>query len=940
MERQKKLMIIDGNALIHRAFHALPPLATRDGQIVNAVYGFTTILFRAFKDLRPSHVVVTFDVKGGTFRHTDFPAYKAHRTKQPDELYAQIPMVKDLIRIMGIPIVELPGYEADDVIGTISAQLDRKKDIHSIIVTGDMDTLQLVDDNTKVYTMRKGIADTILYDEKAVFERFGLLPNQMIDYKALRGDPSDNIPGVPGIGEKTAVTLLKEFKTLDNVYKNLAKIKPEGVRLKLEKGKESATMSKHLATIVTNAPIEFTIESAELKGADRGAVVEELQRLNFKSLLTQIDQIPGLMRAQFGHVPTSEAAELAATAGAKGKKLKTAQMDFSAPAPTNQTPAKTERNAGKSFGKQQYTLVNTKKAAQEVAEALKKAKRFVFDTETDSLESRHTKILGLSVCAEEGVAYYVTHEVLKELRDVLADESIKKIAHNAKFDMHVLQANGYEINGVDCDTMVASYLLNPGSRQHKLDTLIFLYFGYEMQPITELIGTGKQQISMDKVPVETVSWYSCEDSDWTFRLYKKLMPELQQRAQDSLFQKVEIPLIPVLARMESAGIAVEVDFLKDMEKKLAKQITHLQQAIYTQAGREFNISSPAQLKVILFDELQLSPVGVGRTKTGLSTAAAQLEKLRGLHPIIDLISEYREVTKLQSTYVTALPEMIDPTDNRIHTSFNQTIAATGRLSSTDPNLQNIPIRTELGKEIRKAFVAERGKVLLSADYSQIELRVAAHMSGDKAMIEAFRSGQDFHTITAALIFNKKPEEVTKDIRRAAKTINFGVLYGMGPNALAAQTDMSRIEAKEFIQKYYKVYHRLRDYLEELKATAREKGYVETLWGRRRYVPEIVSGMPMLRAEAERAAMNHPIQGTAADLMKLAMIEVDAQIQSGKIPATMLLQVHDELVFEVAAADVEKAGKHITEIMEHVEELKAPIIADLSVGKNWGALKEI
>lgn len=945
MTKQKKLMIVDGNALIHRAFHALPPLKNQAGELVNAVYGFTTILFRALKDLRPSHAVITFDVAGGTFRNKQYAEYKAHRKTQPDELYAQIPMVKDLVHAMGIPTVELKGFEADDVIGTISKQLDKKSDILSIIVTGDMDTLQLVDDNTKVYTMRKGIADTIMYDAKAVMERYGLAPSQMIDYKALRGDPSDNIPGVRGIGEKGAVTLLQKFGSLEGVYKNLQEVTPDGLRKKLEDGKEDAQMSKELATIVTNAPITFSIGDAELKGADREAIVKELQRFGFRSLLTQIDQIPGIVKTiGTGPVLTTSNAETPETELSEtlleraGRAFNTSQFDFGVVAP--KTKSQSTPTPSKNGGQQNYVLVDTVTAAKNLAIELKKAKRFVFDTETDSLDSRHTKLLGISFTMRPGEAFYVTHEGVGQVRTVMEDDSLLKIAHNAKFDIHVLEANGINVVGPFWDTMVGSYVMNPGTRQHKLDTLIFLYFGYEMQPITALIGEGKNQISMAEVPVEKVSWYSCEDADFTWRLYEKLKQELTERKQDELLKKIEMPLVPVLTRMENLGVKLDVPFLKKMEKELATDITRLQKVIYKHAGHEFNISSPQQLKVVLFDELQISPVGIGRTKTGLSTAAAELEKLRGEHEIIDLISHYREVTKLQSTYVKALPEMVDPADKRIHTSFNQTIAATGRLSSTDPNLQNIPIRTELGRRIRRAFIAEKGNVILSADYSQIELRVAAHLSGDKVMIEAFQSGEDFHTTTAALIFNKPKAEITKDLRRSAKTINFGVLYGMGSTALAQQTGMNRMEAKEFIQRYHSVYKKLKEYLDSIKDSARELGYVETLWGRRRYVPDILSGVPMVRAEAERAAVNHPLQGTSADMMKLAMLEVDAAIQSGKIPAQMLIQVHDELVFEVAAGDALGVAKAVRERMESIEKLKVPILVDVEVGENWGELKSI
>jgi DNA polymerase-1 len=917
--KQKKIVIIDGNALIHRAFHALPPLQKKDGTLVNAVYGFTTILLRVLKEIDPEYVAVTFDLKGPTFRHKEYKEYKATRIKQPDELYDQIPIIKNLVRAFNMPIYEEEGFEADDVIGTITRhKIVTGNNIKSVIVTGDMDALQLVNSNTEVYTMKKGIADTVTYNRKAVKEKFdGLEPEQMIDYKALRGDPSDNIPGVKGIGEKGAITLLTEFGTIEKIYESLEKadkkcekISERNQKLLLEH-KEDAIMSKMLATIVTDIPFEFDLEKCKAGNYDRDKVVAILQDLEFKSLVNKI--------------PFKE------TQG---------RIDL-----FSQKSESKELKFDKNFN---YNLVDTKEKFNKFFKELSEQKEFAVDTETTGLNTFDTELLGISLCWKSGYAFYVQpkKEFLTKLKPVLEDDKVKKFGHNIKFDMEVLMQYDILIKGVAFDTMIAAYLLNSGSRQLKLDSVVFSELGHEMIPIEALIGKkGKDQKTLKEVPVENVSYYACEDADFTFRLVELLKKQLEEKVNLGLFEKIEMPLVPVLAEMERDGIIVDSAFLKKMSIVFTREIVKLKEKIYKLAGSEFNISSPLQLKKILFEDLGVSTDNIKKTKTGFSTAESELEKMRDLHPIIDMISQYREYTKLQSTYIDALPELVNKKTGRVHTSFNQTVAATGRLSSSDPNLQNIPIRTEMGREIRKAFIADKGYSILAIDYSQIELRIVASLAGDKRAIEIFNAGEDIHRSTAAEINNVPLEQVTKEMRYAAKEVNFGILYGMGAYGLAWRAHIDRDKAKNFIEKYFEVFKGIKGYLDSTKTLARKLGYVETLFGRRRYLPEINSGVPMVRNSAERMAVNMPVQGTAADLIKIAMIKVQKELENmqgnagGKL-AKMILQVHDELVFEVKDNVLISTAQLIKEIMETVYKLKVPIIAEAKSGKNWGELTEL
>jgi len=921
------LLIIDGNALIHRSFHALPPtLVTKSGELVNAVYGFSAALIKAIKEFKPEYVVLTMDKKGPTFRHEEYKEYKATRIKAPDELYEQFGRVREVAAAFGIPLYELSGFEADDLIGTICKQVN--SGMNKIILTGDMDTLQLVDDHTKVYAMSRGISDGVLYDEPAVIARYALKPNQVVDYKALRGDPSDNIPGVKGIGEKTAVDLLKEFGSLEGIYENLEseKIK-DRIRDLLRAQKAEAELSYRLATIHLEAPIEFDIPGSKFGDFDRTKVVELFSELAFKSLLARVQDL--------------------------GRKNGKGEPDVAAGVD------KFERN------KQQfkYQLIDNEKEFEILLKKLKEQPAFVFDTETNSFDTFTCGLLGISFSWKNEEAYFVAvnncqkqegsnndlfnynkksedNTWLDQLRPIFEAEKINKYGHNIKFDLAVLAAQGISVKGVAFDTMIASYLLNPGSRQHNLDGLAFSELGFEKITKEDLLGTGKNKVAFEQVPLERLANYSCEDADITWRLVKKLETELKQHDLEKLFDSMEMPLVTVLAKMEELGISLDKNYLGKLGKKLHLKITALEKGIYELAGQEFNINSPQQMREILFEKLELSTLGVGKTKTGLSTAADELEKLKDQHEIVKLILEYRELAKLTSTYIDALPKLINPKTKRIHTSYNQTVAATGRLSSSEPNLQNIPIKGDWGQAVRKAFVAAPGCKLVGLDYSQIELRLAAHFSGDERMVKAFLENEDIHTATAAAINHVELDEVTKQMRREAKATNFGILYGQGPHGLSQAADIPFWQAKEFIDHYFEAYPGVKKWMDQAIEDSRTAGFSETLFGRKRNLPEINSSIMQVRKAAERMAINTPLQGTAADMIKVAMIQVHELIkqQYAQGEVKMLLQVHDELLFEIKRDIVEKVVPELKKIMENVLQLKVPVIVDSKMGESWGELE--
>jgi DNA polymerase-1 len=903
-----KLIIIDGNALIHRSFHALPPtMRTKGGQIVNAVYGFTSFLLKAMNEFHPEYVVLTLDKKGPTFRHEEYAAYKATRIKAPDELYEQIPIVKQVAASFRIPIFELSGYEADDLIGTICDQAKDNKNLEKIIITGDLDTLQLIDGQTKVYTMSRGLTDSVLYGVEQVKERYGLKPDQIIDYKALRGDPSDNIPGVRGIGEKTASELLIAFKDLDGVYaaaqKNNQKISPR-VSEKLLASKAEAYLSQKLATINRQAPLKFSLPDIGFANFNLDEVMSVFSSLEFKSLLPKVKELRDNLNKH--HEPAGET------------KFARNTQEF------------------------KYQLIDDDKKFKSFLKKISIQKNFAFDTETTGLDPLTAELLGVSFSWTPGEAYFIISSParLAALKPILENPKIKKYGHNLKFDWRVLKAQGIAVNGLSFDTMIASYLLNPGHRQHDLDSLVFTELGFEKISKKNLAAGQPEQLTLDfkAIDLNKLSLYACEDADFTNRLVKILGKRLKVDQLEELFDRIEMPLISVLGEMENNGIKVDPEILNNLKGEIGLKLAGLEKEIYKSAGTKFNINSTKQLKEILFTKLEIPTDNLRKTKTGFSTAEDELIKMHGLHPIIPLLQDYRELNKLQTTYLNALPVLINPKTGRIHTSFNQTITATGRLSSTEPNLQNIPTRTSEGQKIRGAFIASSDCQLVGFDYSQIELRLAAHLANDPKMIAAFKNREDIHTATAAEINNVAPDQVTKNMRREAKAINFGILYGQGPHGLSQSADIPYYQANEFIRKYWLAYPQIKKMVNRFIKEAEEKGYAITLFGRRRPLPEINSTIPAVKKSAQRMAINTPVQGTAADLIKLAMIEIAQLIQGHEAEIRMLLQVHDELIFEIKRDKIKTYSPKIKEIMEEVLKLKVPIIVEANQGDNWGELK--
>lgn len=921
MPKQDRYMLIDGNAWIHRGYHAIPILNTKKGEQVNAVYGFTSILLKSIKDLKPKAIAATFDLKGPTFRHEKFKEYKATRVKTDQALYDQIPRVKEVVRSLNIPIFEKQGFEADDLLGTLAKHLHQKHpDAEIIIATGDMDTLQLVNHQIKVYTLRKGITDTAVYDAKAVRERFGLSPDQMVDYRAIKGDPSDNIPGVKGIGEKGAIELIKEFKSLDNLYKAIHtgktgdKIRPRVLEL-LKAQEEGARMSYEISTIDCNVPVKIEVPHYELDAPHLQQTVKLFQELEFRSLLNKLPKPEVRVR---GEPSAAEGSPLQEPADDKPKQIKNFRQD--------------------------YELVDTEDKLEKMLKEISAADELSIDTETTSLNPVDAALVGIGLSEKAGKAYYVPAVLAvasTELKKLIASHSIKKIGHNLKYDLQILQPISLGFRP-DFDTMIASYLLDAGSRQHGLDGLAFSELGYQMQPITDLIGKGKTQTTMDKVEPEKVSWYCCEDVDMTLRLKEIFEPKLKEEGLDKVFKEVEMPLVEVLANVELNGIKLDVKLLKRLSSEAEIDIKDLEEKIYKLTGHEFNINSPKQLKEILFDKMKLEPVENRKNKSGFSTAAGELEKMKGQHPVIEKLLQYRELTKLQSTYLLTLPELVSKKSGRLHTSYNQTIAATGRLSSIDPNLQNIPVRGEgLGSKVRNAFVAEKGCKLLSIDYSQIELRIVAHLAQDKKMIEVFKRDEDIHAKTAMEIFAVGKDGVTKDMRRDAKTINFGILYGLSSFGLSSRIgEINRADAKEFIRKYFEAYPGVEQYIEQIKLQVNQEGFVRNELGRMRKFPEIKSSQFFIRAAAERAAVNFPIQSLAADVIKVAMINIYKEIADKSSEIKMLLQVHDELVFEVTDDKVEKWAKKLVPLMEDAIKISVPVRAEAKVGDNWGEMEPL
>lgn len=879
-EARKKLAIIDGKSVFYRGYYALPNLSTRDGIPTGGVYGFATMALELIKRLKPDYVAVAWDKPKTNIRKRleMYPEYKAGRKPAPPDFYTQIPILHDLLDAFGWPLYELDDYEADDIMGTLAVQA-RAKGIETLLITSDLDALQLINGHVKVYALKRGFSDIEEYHPESFEAKYGLKPEQFLDLKALKGDSSDNIPGVPGIGEKTAIELLKQYKTLDEVYKHLADIK-ESVRKKLEAGKDSAYLSRKLGAIWTDAPLKLDLPSMDGTKIDAAHLRGLLQKLEFRTLL---NNLPQNMRS---------AEPQAESLGGLSLKL-----------PSNTHIGKDEDLALLDLGKTEQLFIHTRAAGRHGAQP----QALIVGTEKQIFTLDLTKLDG--------------KKVGQSLKAVLEKPTIAKVGYDLKSDIKLLKRYDIEMQGIAHDVLVAAFLINPLLRAQSLTDLATVDLRYD--------GSAFEDLPTDDFLARAPEFIAVIRELYHGQIHA--LNEVPQLVE--LAGTIEWPIIPVLADMEYTGIRLDTKYLQKFSKHITKSIKDLEKQIYHHAQQEFNIGSPGQLADVLFVKLNLPAAGIKKGKTGYSTAASELDKLRGQHPIIDLISQYREVTKLANTYVEALPRQVD-SDGRIHTTFNLTVAQTGRLSSTEPNLQNIPVRTELGKNIRTAFIADKGNQLISADYSQFELRIAAALSGDKNMIDAFNRDADIHVETAAELYDIPPEKVTKSQRSSVKEVNFGIMYGLGPHALSQSTGMSFGEARQFIARYFEIRPELKNYIARVRSQAEKQGYVETLLGRRRPTPDIHSSNFIVREAAYRAAVNMPFQGTAADIMKLAMVQL-----AEKLPKTakMLLQIHDSLIIEAPEKESEAVGKIVKTTMEQAYKLPVKLKADISIGKNWGEL---
>ena len=918
-----RLFLIDGHALAYRAYFALTRVGdgsrwiTKAGEPTAGTYGFVSILLRLLEQQAPEYLAVSFDT-GRTFRDDLYAEYKATRDKMPDDLALQLNRIRQVVLAFGIPILEADGFEADDVLGTV-ARRAAEQGVRVVILSGDRDLLQLVDDLVHVELAGQKLSEAVEYGPQEVVQKFGVTPGQLVDYKALVGDTSDNIPGVKGIGEKTAVGLIQQYGSLEAIYDNLKDI-PERFRSKLETGRESASLSRRLATIELEVPIEFDLEACRAHDYDRGRVVELFRELEFRSLL-----------ARMGPEAEAPARQMAL---------------FASPASTSQPDGV-------------FHIVADVAALNALVARLAQAGEIAVDVETTGVDALRADLVGLSLAVEPGQGYYLPvghlphlaggpqlpwETVAEALRPALSASARPKVGHNLKYDLTVLARHGLPVSPLGFDTMLGEWLCDPSSHSLGLKDLAFVRLGLEMTHITQLIGSGRQQRSMAEVPIADAAPYAAADAEVCLRLKPLLEKELEEKQHGSLFRDLEMPLVSVLAEMEMAGIALDLAFLAELSLSLGGRIQELEEDITRQVGHPFNLNSTQQLAAVLFQDLGLTPPDRTRkTSSGhFSTAAGVLEELRHAHPVVDRILEHRELSKLRSTYTDSLPKQVDPRTGRVHTSFSQTGAVTGRLASSDPNLQNIPIRTELGRQIRRAFIAAPGFRLLSVDYSQIELRIVAHVSEDEAMIRAFHEDQDIHAATAAAVFGVAQSAVTPEMRRHAKAVNFGLIYGMSAFGLTRSTDLTLAEAETFVRVYFERFPGVRKYLDETRRLAAERGYVETLLGRRRYFPQLMQGAGAVpdaaRNRAEREAINAPVQGTAADIIKVAMIRLPGALADAGLKARMLLQVHDELVFEVPPVELDATLKLVQQVMQSPMQLRVPLKTDAKVGANWAEMQ--
>lgn len=896
---KKKLFIIDGHALCYRAYFAFirNPLVNSSGQNTSAIFGFSRMILTLIRDQNPDYFAIAFDPPVKSFRFNLYEEYKANRQKMPPDLKTQIEEIKNLVREIGIPVIESSDFEADDVLGTVAEKYS-SPEVDVYLVTGDKDAYQLINDNVKIYANKKGISDFEIYTSDNIAEKTGLHPELIIDYMALMGDSSDNIPGVKGVGEKTALKLITEYSSLENIYENIESIKGKTKTL-LEDGKDMAFLSRDLVTIRKNVPIDLTIDELRFNGLNTEKAVEYYNSLEMNSIVR--DYFP-----------------------------ETAQLESS-----------TEHE------KKDYRTIRTHEELSIMIKELKQAGLFAFDTETDSIKAVEAKLVGMSFSIKEKSGWFLPLQSkglfseefpepsmsISMIKPLLENPDLKKIGQNIKYDFIVLKNEDINLKGIFFDTMIASYLINPSELRHNMDDLAQKYLNYKTITFKELVGTGKNAIALADLPMDRLAEYAIEDTDITMRLYNIFAPMLKENGLEKLFNEIELPLINVLAEMEITGVKIDTLHFDEMKKNTLAMLNDIEKNIYREADQKFNINSTKELSAILFEKLGLRTVK--KTKTGFSTDIKVLETLQGTHPVIDYLISYRTLNKLQNTYIESLPKLISKKTGRIHTSFNQTVAATGRLSSSDPNLQNIPARDDYGKKIRTGFVPEKGSIIMSADYSQIELRLAAHFSNDENMLLAFSKGIDIHNMTASSVFGVPIDEIKSDMRRKAKIINFATIYGVSPYGLSQQAEISIKDAAVFIEKYFQTYPGFKNYIDKTVSFAKKHGYVETLCGRRRPVPEINSTTSFMREGAERAAINMPIQGTSADMIKIAMINIQNDLADKKMKSKMIIQVHDELVFEAKKDELESLKSIVTGRMEKAIKLNVPVVVDIALGENWG-----
>ena len=905
---KKLLVLVDGSSYLYRAFHAMPNLSNSRNQPTGAVYGVTNMLRRLLKDYDPEQVAVVFDAPGKTFRDDIYPEYKANRPSMPDDLRSQIEQIHEIVRAMGLPLLMIEGVEADDVIGTLARQA-AAEGRDALISTGDKDMAQLVDKHVELVDTMKDAR----YDRAGVIERFGVPPERIVEYLALIGDTSDNIPGVPGVGPKTAVKWLTEYGSLDKLIAKAAEIKGK-VGEKLRAALDQLPMARQLATIKCDVPLEFKPADLKREAPDTARLRELFHELEFRTWLADL----GGMNEQ----------------APKPAKVQKTQAPLFDTAPT--------------VSHNHYQAIFTEAELDAWIKRLEKAELYAVDTETTSLDVMSAEIVGVSFTdrANEGAYLPLAHEypdapaqldrdaVLKKLKPLLEDPRPRKVGQNLKYDLAVLANYGITLNGIAHDTMLESYILDSTASRHDMDSLALKYLGHKTIKYEEVAGKGKSQINFREVPVEQAVQYAAEDADITLRLHQHMWPRLNETpALVKLYHEIELPLVPVLARIERNGVKIDAAMLRKQSTELAKRMLELEREAHELAGQTFNLASPMQIQEILFGKLQL-PVLKKTPKGQPSTAEEVLTELALDYPLPRVLLEHRGIAKLKSTYADKLPEMIHPKTGRVHTSYHQAVAATGRLSSSDPNLQNIPVRTKEGRRIRQAFVPEPGYKMVSADYSQIELRIMAHLSQDDGLLKAFAAGSDIHRATAAEVFGVAPGDVSDDLRRSAKAINFGLIYGMSAFGLAQQLKIERSAAQKYIELYFARYPGVKAFMDRTRLQAHEQGYVETVFGRRLYLPEINASNQTRRQYAERTAINAPMQGTAADLIKLAMLAVDRWLRETGLDVTMIMQVHDELVFEVRAEVLEKAKQGIREHMTGVAQLAVPLLVDIGVGNNW------